>query len=75
MTGKETGIKVRKGRDFAAPDASLPLCILTKLERREEDRPLDNVGFFKSDCGDYEPYYCAAGEKEEVTIDRALGTW
>ena len=45
MTGKETGIKVRKGRDFAAPDASLPLCILTKLERMEAPRLLDNTVF------------------------------
>ena len=45
MTGKETGIKVRKGRDFATSDASLPLCILTKLERMEVPRLLDNTVF------------------------------
>ena len=45
MTGKETGIKVRKGRDFATSDASLLLCILTKLERMEAARLLDNTVF------------------------------
>ena len=75
MTGKETGIKVRKGRDFAAPDASLPLCILTKLERMEVPRLLDNTIFSQKGWGDYKSYCCAAGEKEEVTIDKAPGTW
>ena len=70
MTGKQERKKVRKVREFARLDASLPLCILTKLERTEGSVSLDRTLFCKSDGSDYESYYSSFAEKRKWRLTK-----
>ena len=71
MTGKAEGRKVRKGREFALLSASLPLCILTKLEGTGKGMPLDNGFLRKSGGNDYAVYNSSFGKKRKWRLTKS----